>query len=174
MSKEFDFSLSEGIPFRFYKAIVPNKRPWGIMLDRTADRFIPVLMLDFHKGVLEGIQSGLFTREDCGIYTSMLHNWMAFGITPEFIYVPMESVPLNGSITSVAMPFVQLKQKNEIGSMVSRVILSLSDAMIFSELLNTPILLSAKASETIPLKLIAGESVDDQVTKAINIFEMGT
>jgi hypothetical protein len=175
MSKEIDFSMPGGVPFRFYKAMATSERFWGIMLNKTATKFVPVLMLGFHKGVLEGVQSGMFSKEDCGIYTSMLHTWKVFGIKPEYFYVPMEDVTLGGKTSRIAMPYVQLRQQNDIGLEMSRVVISLSDCMIFSELLNTPILLSFEAAEIIAIEIKESmESVDEQIINSIISFESGS
>lgn len=165
-----DFKIPVGTPFRFYKSMTTNERSWGIMLDKQATRFIPVLMLAFHKGVLDGIQAGLFSREDCGIYTTLLHNWKAFGMIPEYICVPMEQIIINSKSSSVAMPYVQLKQSNEIGTMIGRITLSLSDSMILSELLNTPVIISPESIEKITIELNNEEPVDEQIVKSIIAF----
>ena len=175
MSKDFDFSIPEGVPFRFYKAIEEHNRFWGIMLNKDASRFVPVLILGFHKGVLEGVQSGIFSKEDCGIYTSMIHTWKVFGLKPEFLYVPMESLIIGNKTTKIAMPYVQLKQQNDIGTEIARVILSLADSMVFSELLNTPVLLSFEAANMISIKL-SDElvSIDEQILRAIELYDPGS
>ena len=175
MAESFESYLPLGIPCRLQMCKTTAMGQWAFLTDLKMSFFVPVVILAFHKGVIEGLSSGLFTRENCGIYTSLIHTWMAFGISPQYIFVPMEMIKEDGKIIPSAKPQIQLKQQNEIGAMVGNVAFSLADAIIFSEILNTPIIISEVAIANIGVKTDPkGGTFESQIMKAISAFESGS
>ena len=167
-----NFSNSSGIPFRLFFSTASKNHFWAFLVDKDATVFIPILMLSFHRGVLEGYLSGVLTKEDCGIYTSMMHTWMAFGMTPELIYVPMEEQKEIIDLFPLARPYIQFRQKNEIGTVLGRVSFSLADSIVFSEILNAPIVFSKEAVNQMGIKFISSySSPQEQILKMIDDYE---
>ena len=167
-----NFSAPIGTPFRLRFSTATPKNFWGFLTDEKSSCFVPILLLSFHRGVLEGYRSGLLTKNDCGIYTSMMNTWLAFGMVPECIYVPIEVSKINGKIGPIAKPYIQLRQKNEIGTVLGRVEFSLADCIIFSEILNTPIIFSSAAIDAISIKVnIQTESIPEEIIKMMESFE---
>lgn len=175
MDESLESFLPHGIPCRLHMCRTTAMGNWAFLTDLKMSFFVPAVILAFHKGVLDGISTGLFTRENCGIYTSLIHTWMSFGISPQYIFVPMEMIKEDGKIIPSAKPQIQLKQQNEIGTAIGNVSFSLADAVVFSEILNTPIILSEASVASIGVKIEPnGGSIESQIMKAVADFESGS
>jgi hypothetical protein len=163
-----------GLLFRPFMTKTTASAHWAFLVDKDENSFIPVITLLLHKGILAGLAAKELSVNDCGIYTSTLHTWMSFGISPEYIEICMELTKVDGEVTLVSKPYIQLKQDNEMGMTVSRVLFSIPDAIIFSVILDTPIIVSGSAVESIGVKLAKDSPIEDQISAYIADYEAGS
>lgn len=166
------FSTPNGISFRLYLTTTSSSGFWAFLTDKETSVFIPVLMLSIHKIILEGLRSNILTKEDCGIYTSMIHNWKTFGVIPEFLHTHLEVSKIDGKLTTVVRPYIRLRQENELGVMIGNVSLTIPDSIVFSELLNTPIIISEASVEALGIRLNHQKgTIESQILKVVSDFE---
>lgn len=157
-------------PFRMLMSHQGEKNLWFFLVDEGMSCYVPVLALPLQFNVLSGLRNGTIAPFECGIYTSMIHTWMSFDITPVSIDVVIAEDEQNKCGAS-SRTYVALKQENELGKAIGRVELSLSDAVIFSEMLDTPIGMSEDSIQCLSLAVGKGEDVVDQIMKSVASFE---
>ena len=154
-----EIQVKETIPIRVFDVFEYQKGYWAIIADKENRSLFVFPLTNTQIFIISGLRKKKIKTVDCGIYSSLLEQWAVFGMSPKNLNSCLEGNDI--------FSYVELLQKNELGSFLGRVYFSLADIMILSEMLNTPV---SFHKELVSLFFLKNENSKDIIEIAKNII----